>query len=90
MTRDFDRLLGCLEQYQAARLDHEDATARLVEDRSDQAARDQIAASEALISARIELYNGLVDAGWEPPADVRALLIVDSAVVGLTTGALAS
>ncbi|HVF18701.1 MAG TPA: hypothetical protein VNA14_00460 [Mycobacteriales bacterium] len=88
MTAEFDRLLVCLEHYQAARLDHEDATARLAEDRSDQAAREQIAASEALIDARVQLYSCLVQAGWDPPAEVRAELVVDATVIGLTTGAL--
>ena len=88
MTASFDRLIACLERYQAACLDHEDATARLTDDRSDEAARDQIAASEALIDARVQLYGTLVRAGWEPPADVRAELVVDQAVVGLATGAL--
>ena len=90
MTADFDRLLVCLELYQAACLDHEDATARLMEDRSDSNAREQIAASEAVISARIQLYNGLVAAGWEPPPDVKAELVVDSTVIGLATGALSA
>lgn len=88
MTRDFDRLMSCLEHYQAACLDHEDASARLAEDRSDEAARHHIAASEALISSRLELYSCLVDAGWEPPAEVKAELVVDAAVIGLATGAL--
>ena len=89
MTPDFDRLLGCLELYQAACLDHEDATARLTDDRSDDAAREQIAASEALIDARVQLYGCLVAAGWQPPAEIGAELLVDAHVVGLTTGAIA-
>ena len=88
MTADFDRLIECLERYQAACLDHEDATARLAEDRSDEAARDQIAASEALIDSRVQLYGALVRSGWEPPPYVRAELVVDAEVVHLTTGAL--
>ncbi len=89
MTPDFDRLLLCLELYQAACLDHEDATERLVGDRSDSSARAQIAASEALIGARVQLYTCLVEAGWQPPAEIGAELVVDRHVVGLATGAIA-
>ncbi len=88
MTADFDHLMVCLELYQAACLDHEDATAQLIDDRSNESARGQIAAAEAVIAARVSLYGCLVDGGWEPPPSVKAELLVDSAVVGLTTGAL--
>jgi len=82
-----DELLGCLEHYQAAVLEHEDALAAMPN--SDAKRRVlSLAAADAVTAARIQLYRCLVADGWRPPSVIADAMEVDEVIGHLATGGI--
>lgn len=60
----------------------------LANNRTSSTARS-LATAEAVIEARVVLYEHLVSTGWEPPHDVRHQLAVDALLLEQPPSALA-
>jgi len=81
----FDALLIRLEEYQAARLEHEEL---LESDRAGVALAEQLAVADAVTAARLRIYAALIEQGWAPPYRVAKAIRLESELVDLGTGAI--
>lgn len=77
MTRSDDVLERLFSRYRRAVADNRTSTA------------PSLATAEAVIEARVVLYEHLVRTGWEPPHDVQQQLAVDALLLEQPPSALA-